>query len=110
MMVCVHCGFRYPSADAVCDCRVRPDPPKMVIHTRFNRRMKASTRDDDVCVMRADLSQVPSVGELVSLKGNPYIVVERSWSMGEASLDDAYSQYAFVVVVPAGNWPAEEPR
>lgn len=74
-----------------------------VVHVRFDFAMSLADRDKDrTAYVRADMPCVPGVGETVNLRGNPFIVVERGWSVGEQiSPVDDYSLYAFVRCVPA---------
>ena len=72
------------------------------IRTRFDRQVRASDQAEEH-IMYADLVQVPDVGELVNLKGNPYIVIRRGWAISTDIGEDGdlYTQYCFVTVLPA---------
>jgi hypothetical protein len=55
---------------------------KKLIHVRFDVVKNMANRGADVFLARYDLPEVPLVGELVSVKGDPYHVIERGWSVG----------------------------
>jgi hypothetical protein len=65
------------------------------ITVRFDQQVNAATRDVEH-ILTTRVGQVPSVGELINLAGNPYIVIRRGWA---ADKDEA--QHAYVDVLPA---------
>jgi len=48
--------------------------------------------------MRGKCEYVPSIGEVVSLKGEPYIVHERSWAFGDEA--EVLNQHCYIRVLP----------
>ena len=71
------------------------------IRTRFDKQVRASDQSLEH-IMYTDLIQVPAVGEVVNLKGHPYVVIRRGWAMPEDDPDgDLYTQYCYVTVLPA---------
>ena len=71
------------------------------MRVRFDQQVDASNKSLEH-IMWTDLIQAPEVGELVSLRGYPYIVIERGWVMPDDDEDgDLYTQYAHVTVLPA---------
>lgn len=57
-------------------------------------------------IHRCGLWQVPDVGQIVSIEGNPYRVISIGWalpSMAESDPDDAV-QYAYVKVQKASDF------
>lgn len=51
----------------------------MDIHVRFDVICGSST-DQDRTISQAKMAAVPAPGEVVSVLGNPYVVVERGWA------------------------------
>lgn len=86
---------------------------KPPIHTRFNLVWKLSDRAG-VLLRRQNLWQVPEVGEIVNIGGNPYRVIHRGWALPdvtdpdtpvlEGGPNDGYIQYAFVEVQKASDF------
>jgi hypothetical protein len=62
---------------------------------RFNQQTDAKSRCGEH-ILTAELAQVPEVGELTNLAGNPYMVIRRGWA-----IDKGARQHAYVDVLPA---------
>lgn len=71
-----------------------------MIHTRFDQIKAFSNRDEDTTIFRADLHQVPDVGQVVNIKGDPYIVRYVGWAISDDEDRDKYVQYAYVRIFP----------
>jgi len=69
-----------------------------MIHIRFNQINSLSNKDEDTFIMRGKCEYVPSIGEVVSLKGEPYIVHERSWAFGDEA--EVLNQHCYIRVLP----------
>ena len=65
------------------------------ITVRFDQQVNAATKGVEH-ILTTDLMQVPSVGELVNLAGNPYVVIRCGWAV-----DKGERQHAYVDVLPA---------
>jgi hypothetical protein len=72
--------------------------PQRLVDTRFDR-VESHSRGDDRQIARVLLPQVPNPGEVVNVKGNPYVVVERGWAVGGDSDAEALL-YAYLRVSP----------
>lgn len=83
------------------------DRDARLIHTRFDYWPSAARKDVRFEIFRANLPQVPSVGEQVNLKGNPYIVHARGWAIGDEDGNDKL--YAYVGVFKAGEFARSAP-
>ncbi len=69
-----------------------------LIHVRFDL-ICSSNREADRELFRADLPQVPNPGETVSVKGYPYIVITRGWSVNDGEYaEDKHRLYAYLRV------------
>ena len=75
----------------------------MLIRTRFDYWPSAARGNARVEIYRADLPRVPNVGEVINIKGNPYIVHARGWAIGDDE-DGTGKLYAFVGVFKAGEF------
>lgn len=53
-----------------------------LIHCEF-REIRSAHKSDDTCLARLQLPAVPDRGELINIGGNPYIVFERGWALGD---------------------------
>lgn len=75
------------------------------IHTRFDLVWKLSDMPG-VLLRRVNLWQVPLVGEIVNIGGNPYRVIQTGWSLPDEEEMHEMSpvQYAFVKVQKASNF------
>jgi len=62
----------------------------MAAHVRFDVICGSST-DHDCTIHHCNMSAVPSPGEVINVKGNPYVVVERGWAAADADHGDGYS-------------------
>jgi hypothetical protein len=60
-----------------------------LINTSF-RLICGQNSDFDRLVLRTMIPQVPSPGEVVSLKGHPYLMHERSWAFDKDGESYAY--------------------
>ena len=83
------------------------------IHVRFDLVSPHDTDMAGVMWRRQNLWQVPLVGEIVNIGGNPYRVISVGWSLPdmldastpmEEGGDDGYLQYAFVKVQKASKF------
>ncbi len=43
------------------------------------------SKDSDRTIYRGEWPQIPLTGELINLDGNPYIIHNRGWAVGEAN-------------------------
>lgn len=88
-----------------------------MIRTRFNLIYTLSDMvpgaRSGVLLQYADLLQVPDLNEVVNIKGNPYRVFCRGWSIpeqdevggdGVVRRSDPYTQYAYVEVQKAADF------
>jgi hypothetical protein len=77
----------------------------MHIHIRFDKVVNLSRKDADITgFLRVDGVAAPSMGEIVNLKGNPYIVINVGWAYDDDDQNDQKTQtYCFVRVAPAFN-------
>jgi hypothetical protein len=53
-----------------------------MIHCEF-RKINSASGDADTRLAQFTLPAVPSRGELININGNPYIVFERAWAVGD---------------------------
>jgi len=70
-----------------------------MINTRFNVIKQISDSDCDLILVRYLLPQVPIVGELINILGNPYSVFERGWSINEETGD----LHCYIRLIPFNN-------
>ena len=56
------------------------------------------SKDSDRTIFSQAWPQVPDVGELININGNPYIVYDRGWAASEDSIGERL--YAFLRVSP----------
>lgn len=70
-----------------------------MIDTRFNVQTSSNQQTVRLLIQRM-IAQVPGVGELVNIRGVPYVVISRAWSIDEA-VGDFGSLNAYVTVLPA---------
>ena len=76
-----------------------PESP-FLIHVRCDRITSLTNpAADDIGFFRADMPQVPGVGELVSLAGELYIVMHRAWAIPAPDVS-GYRAYASLRVLP----------
>lgn len=67
------------------------------IEVRFDKINSLAFKDKDhTGFARHKLPQVPDIGEIVSLKGDPYSVMERGWAVDEDS-----NLFAYLRMLPA---------
>jgi len=67
------------------------------IQTRFDLWPSAANKDQRVTIARANIPQVPEVGETINLNGDPHIIHRRGWA-----LDDDGQLFAYVDVFMVG--------
>jgi hypothetical protein len=72
--------------------------------TAIYRVVSASNRDKDTLIGVFDLHQIPLVGELISIQGDPYIVRERSWEIDETFRPEMTHPFCYLRVVKAGDF------
>jgi len=65
----------------------RNPKPSTLVWCEF-RLALGSSRDSEVRFARYQLPQAPDVGELVNLKGNPFVVTRRGWATGGDGPED----------------------
>ena len=76
-----------------------PESP-FLIHVRCDRITYLNNpAADETGFFRADIPQVPDVGEIVSLAGEPYIVMHRAWAIPAPDVP-GYRAYAYLRVLP----------
>lgn len=72
-----------------------------LVCVRFDRINRLSSREADTSGFAIRwLPAVPAVGEIVNIDGNPYLVHERGWAVGEMD-DEQRSLYAYLRMLPA---------
>jgi hypothetical protein len=88
-----------------------------VINIRFDKVNIFSSQDaDSKGFFRIKAPVVPSVGETVGIRGNPYVVLERDWAFGDnygTVNDRGYNfhvaeVYCYIRVLPAFTPPTKE--
>lgn len=72
-----------------------------MIHVRFDLLYSLSN-NYSVTLYQQDLPQVPGVGDIVNIKGNPFRVIRVGWALGDN--DDSHALYAYVDVSKAVNF------
>jgi hypothetical protein len=72
-----------------------------MIMARFDRVVSLAHRgEDQTDFARHLLPAVPNVGEIVNLRGDPYLVLERNWAVEDRELVSP-QLYAYVRVLSA---------
>jgi hypothetical protein len=56
----------------------------MLIDTRFDL-ITGSTKESDRFLARYSIPAIPQPGELINVDGDPYVVRERAWAIGESA-------------------------
>lgn len=57
------------------------------------RQICGSSRDTDLRIATLKLPAVPLPGEVINISGNPYVVHERGWAVGETTSGAVWSMY-----------------